>query len=292
MAGKRNTYRQRRAKRPKKMTAHARAVLIVTLATAATFAALACCGHQFHKSEEARYEAGRPHSVCLLNVELPDETPEIKLAYNGFDVSFNPSHHQPNYSAWELTAEKANGQLPRKSKFAPDNDVYGCATLEDYRNSGFDRGHMVPAGDMKWDINAMEDSHLLTNICPQDHALNGGRWASLENKCREWVQRDSLLVIICGPILSDRMPRTIGRSAISVPERFFKVIFAPYANPPRAIGFIMPNSAPQEGLESLAVSVDNVEEITGFDFFSCLPDDIESEVESQVNYRIWNRRKR
>lgn len=54
----------------------------------------------------------------------------------------------------------------------------------------------------------------------------------------------------------------------------------------------MPNSAPQEGLESLAVSVDNVEEITGFDFFSCLPDDIESEVESQVNYRIWNRRKR
>ena len=72
------------------MTAHARAVLIVTLATAATFAALACCGHQFNKSEEARYEAGRPHSVCLLNVELPDETPEIKLAYNGFDVSFNP----------------------------------------------------------------------------------------------------------------------------------------------------------------------------------------------------------
>lgn len=87
------------------------------------------------------------------------------------------------------------------------------------------------------------------------------------------------------------MPRTIGNSAISVPERFFKVIFAPYANP-RAIGFIMPNSAPQEGLESLAVSIDNVEEITGFDFFSCLPDDIESEVESQVNYRIWNRRKR
>lgn len=292
MAGKRNNYRQRRAKRRYEITKHARTVIVASLLVVATAGALICCGHRFNASNEARYEAGRQQTACLYSVEIPDDVPEILLKYNGFDVSFNPTHHQPNYCSWELTAEKANGQLPRKSKFAPDKDVYGCATLEDYRNSGYDRGHIVPAGDMKWDINAMADSHLLTNICPQDHALNGGRWASLENKCREWARRDSLLIIISGPVLSDRMPRAIGNTGVSVPERFFKIVFAPYVNPPRAIAFIMPNSAPEEGLEALAVSVDDVETITGFDFFQCLPDDIESEIESQNNYRVWNRRKR
>lgn len=222
-------------------------------------------------------------------MEIPEETPEIMVDYEGFTVSFNPARHVPNYVVWELTAEKAGGSIRRKSSFQADGDVYGCPSLDDYRNSGFDRGHMAPAGDMKWSAEAMAHSHYLTNICPQDHSLNGGVWASLENKCREWAKRDSALVIVCGPVLSDRITRTIGRSEVAVPERFFKVVLAPYANPPRAIGFIMANGHVEGGMQAAAVSVDEVETITGFDFFKAVPDEIEDKIESEANFNRWQR---
>lgn len=292
MAGKRQTYINRRRQRPFGVSKRTKGILSLTTAAVIFCTFLVCCGNILKQNREGYYESGQVDSQCLAEVDIPDDIPEIKLFYTGFTVSFNPARHQPNYCIWELTADKAKGTEKRISKFRQDFDVLGCATLDDYRNSGFDRGHMVPAGDMKWDKQAMLDSHYLTNICPQSHALNGGRWSSLENKCREWVARDSVLIIACGPVLSDRMPRTIGDSEIPVPERFFKVILAPYSIPPRAIGFIMPNDAPEDGLEAMAVSVDQVEEITGFDFFKCLPDDIENEVEAYANFRQWNSRKK
>ncbi len=151
---------------------------------------------------------------------------------------------------------------------------------------------MAPAGDMKWSAEAMADSHYLTNICPQDHSINGGRWSTLEKKCRQWAERDSSLIIICGPILTDQLDKAIGAQQVSVPERFFKVVLAPYTIPPRAIAFIFPNRPTSDGLESMVTSVDAVEAITGFDFFQCLPDDIEEEVEKMANYRVWERKNR
>lgn len=229
-------------------------------------------------------------ATSLLKVEIPDETPEIIAEYTGFKVSFNPSRHLPNYVAWELTGTETEGDEPRRSRFAVDNNVLGCATLDDYRNSGFDRGHMAPAADMKWNTQAMADCHFLTNICPQDHGLNGGRWNALEQACRRWAKRDSAIIIIAGPVLSDRMTRSIGRSHVSVPERFFKVIFAPYVDQPRAIAFVMPNSNTREPLESMAMSVDQLEEIIGFDFFSTLPDSLENDIERHFNYHKWTAR--
>lgn len=292
MAGKRQTYINRRKNRRRSITKRTRGALIFTLAGLVLLICLVQCGSYMNERRENRYRNNQTEAQCLAQVIIPEQTPEIKLLYTGFEISFNPRKHLPNYAAWELTAAKANGEEKRVSKFRQDTEVEGCATLDDYRNSGFDRGHMVPAGDMKWNVDAMSDSHYLTNICPQTHSLNGGRWASLESKCREWVERDSLLIIICGPVLTDRLVRTIGASEIPVPERFFKVILAPYTVPPRAIGFIMANNAPEEGLETMATSVDRIEEITGYDFFSCLPDDIENEIEANANFRQWNARKK
>lgn len=278
-------YTNRRASRPKQRKKSWLAIpVIVVLALAATFAA-----QSFGPKEqkEATYDATE-----LEKVVIPDDVPEIMADYTGFKVSFNPAHHEPNYVVWELTAAEAAGDIPRENKFRPDPDILGSPALDDYRNSGFDRGHMAPAGDMKWSAAAMADSHYLTNMCPQTRQLNGGRWSTLEQKCRQWAARDSVLVIVCGPILTDELTQTIGASRISVPERFFKVILAPYADPPRAIGFIMPNAQQIDGLELLATSVDNVEAITGFDFFSALPDSLENRIESHYNFRDWNRRKR
>lgn len=232
----------------------------------------------------------RADTDALMSVGMPQGTVSQVVDYPGFRVSFNADCHQPNWVAWELTGAEslANTANRKQAKFLPDESVRGCAQLADYKGSGFERGHMCPAGDMKWSVDAMNACFLLTNICPQTQQLNGGAWNSLENKCREWAVRDSAIIVVCGPVLNDVITRHIGASSVAVPERFFKVILAPYCNPPRAIGFIMNNGYVQGGMQASAVSVDQVEDVTGYDFFSCLPNEIETAVESQCNFPQWS----
>lgn len=228
----------------------------------------------------------------LLIVKEPEGMNGRVIDYMGFRLSFNADFKQPNWVAWELTADEANASVAsrKNTTFMRDPEVDGCATVNDYRGSGFDRGHMCPAADMKWDQRAMNDCFLLTNICPQDNGLNTGAWNSLENKCRSWAVRDSAIIIVCGPILTDRLTRHIGDNKVAVPERFFKAVLAPYASPVRAIGFIMPNTRHAPGMQQSAVSIDEIEEATGLDLFSWLPDDIENEVEATCNFTLWNKR--
>lgn len=259
-----------------------RAVVLIAVAVVMTVVAISAIPGEEQGRVNPDFDPG------WLIVSLPADIPQHQVDYTGFHVSFNPQMHVPNYVAWELTRGELDGEASRsRASFQPDPDVPGCATADDYRHSGFDRGHMVPAADMKWSAQAMADCHYLTNIVPQDHSLNSGRWNSLEQKCRTLAQRDSALVVICGPVLTDRIVRTIGDSRVAVPERFFKVLFEPYAETPRAVAFIMPNRAVPDPLASLAVSVDQLEEITGYDFFSTLPDSIENQMEATVNLREW-----
>lgn len=220
-------------------------------------------------------------------VTNPDLTEQL-IEYKGMIVSFNADMHIPNWVSWELTRDEATGVEPRSNAFAPDPCVDGCASLSDYRGSGYDRGHMAPAGDMKWDPETMRESFLLTNICPQAKSLNSGSWKRLEEKCRIWAQADSAVVIVCGPVLTDVPVEYIGAGRVAVPQRFFKVILSPYADPPRGIGFVMPNGAVHGGMQACAVSIDEVEALTGHDFFSSLPDDIEDVVESQCKFNYWS----
>lgn len=227
---------------------------------------------------------------ALEAVVIPDSIPAKMLNYTGFNVSFNPRAHQPNYVAWTLEPHETDGANKRDGVgFLTDDTVPGCATIADYKRSGFDRGHMAPAADMKWSAEAMQQCHYLTNICPQDKSLNTGAWSTVEKNSRKWALRHGPIIIIAGPVLSDYMPRSIGPTGIPVPERFFKVVLAPEADPPMGIGFIMPNSYVDGGAQTTAVSIDEVERVTGFDFFSALPDDVESEVEQQCALHKWNR---
>ncbi len=224
----------------------------------------------------------------ITTVLTASNTQEHLVKYTGMTVSFNPTMHIPNWVAWELTGEETRGTEQRKNKFLRDENVPGCPDHWDYSYSGYDRGHMAPAADMKWSDKAMEESFLLTNICPQAKSLNSGAWGKLEDKCRTWAQVDSAIVIVCGPILNDKITEHIGDSRVAVPKRFFKVILSPYANPPRGIGFIMPNAKVPGGMQAAAVTIDSVETVTGHDFFQTLPDEIESQVESQCKFHQWS----
>lgn len=225
----------------------------------------------------------------ILYVETPDTLPRIDKAYTGFNVSFNPKMHLPNYVAWQLTTDKAtaNNTDRKSSRFMADYDVEGCATTDDYRRSGYDRGHMAPAGDMKWSQEAMDDCHYLTNIIPQDKYVNGRPWATVEKQCRQWAQKYGDIYIVAGPVLSDYMPLSIGKTPVPVPERIFKVIVAPHANPPRGIAFLMPNHQFDGGAQATVTTIDHIEQITGFDFFHFLPEKLQQDIESQQSLASW-----
>lgn len=222
----------------------------------------------------------------LMEVVTPDALCQEMVEYTGFNVSFNADLHIPNYVVYELTRSEVQGEEPRSNKFLCDERVKGCPTTTDYTGSGYDRGHMAPAADMKWNKKAMNESFYLTNICPQNHSLNAGGWKRLEEKVRAWADRDSAIIVISGPLLDGPVSRLA--SGVAVPTGFFKVVLAPFASPVRAIAFVYKNEGGQKKVELQATSVDEVEQLTGFDFFSSLPDDIETEIEKSSNYNEWN----
>ena len=224
----------------------------------------------------------------LMEVRTNSQLKSVEKRYKGMDISFNPRYHIPNWVSWELTADETEGDVARTNKFYADPDVEGCAETWDYSYSGYDRGHMAPAGDMKWDKDAMAETFYMTNICPQVKSLNTGTWKRLEEKCRTWAQIEGSLYIVCGPVIDGEPVEYIGDSRVYVPKKFFKVILSPYSTPAKGIGFIIPNGKVKGGMQECAVPIDSVEAVTGHDFFASLPDEIENEVESQCNFHYWS----
>ena len=235
-------------------------------------------------------QSAKPIDDRIDNIEIParlyDREEQI-IRHTGYTVSYNEELRLPNWVAYELTREKTNGTFNRTNRFIPDPQVNGiCPSTQDYSNSGYDRGHMAPAADMKWNVKAMKESFYLSNICPQLHNLNAGDWKELEEKVRKWAQKDSLIFIVCGPIVK-KSPKRIGINKVAVPNAFFKVILSPSGKFPKAIGFMMEHKKGNQPLRSYAISVDSIESVTGIDFFPALPDDIEQKIEKEFSTKQW-----
>lgn len=209
------------------------------------------------------------------------------ITHVGYTTSYNSNWLIPNWVAYGLTAREVEGTYPRpKKQFEPDPMAKGrSATHRDYTNSGYSRGHMAPAADMKWSEKAMLESFYLSNICPQIAELNGGVWERLENRCRA-LASDGEVFICCGPIV-DGTPARIGESRVAVPVGFFKVMCMRRKGKWQAIGFVFPNKACKGSMFNYACSVDDVEKLTGHDFFYNLPDDIENRIEATWSMKDW-----
>ena len=216
--------------------------------------------------------------------------PSLLLYREGYTTSYNVDTRTPNWVAWHLTANHTNGPVKRNGiNFQADEEVpEPRVDTYDYMRSGYDRGHMCPAGDNHWSQKAMEQSFLMTNVCPQIPALNSGLWNTIEKQCRTWAQEYSDVYIVCGPIYFNQKHKTIGKNKVQVPEAFFKVVLR-LKGEPKAIGFICRNASAKGHKKTDYVnSVDEVERITGMNFFSQLPDDIEQQIEGQADIKEWN----
>ena len=209
------------------------------------------------------------------------------LVRKAYIVSYNNETKCPNWVAWNLTAEHANGEYARSNDYREDYDVPAPrATNDDYKGSSWSRGHMCPAGDNKWDAKAMSETFLLTNMCPQDRSLNSGLWNRIEMDCRKWAQKYGDVYIVCGPVFLKCEHETIGANKVFVPEAFFKVILC-LQGKPKAIGFVVRNNEGKKKRDQFVNTVDDVERITGMDFFPALPDSIEEVVEAHANLDDW-----
>ena len=230
-------------------------------------------------------------NIDLNNIEIPTITEKRSdriITHKGYTVSYNYDWKIPNWVAYELTDWEVEGDVPRYDKFKPDPMVpqYATAVTDDYKYSGYDRGHMAPAADMKWDEQAMRESFYLSNICPQNPNLNGGVWKDLEEQVRNLASQKGKIFVICGPIVDDAST-TIGENEVVVPQAFFKVLLQEDNGEIHTIGFVYENVSGRKPISSYARTVDEIEELTNIDFFPSLPNKIENEVEAKVDFSKW-----
>lgn len=219
---------------------------------------------------------------------FPQNGNGIFLQRIGYRVSYNRDTMQPNWVAWRLTGGHCSGNAGRDGKeFTEDESVPSPrADTYDYTGTGYDRGHMCPAADNKWSHDAMEQSFLMTNICPQNPELNRGDWNEIEQQCRVWAKQYGKIYIVCGPVFLRGKHRKIGKHSIPVPDAFFKVVLR-MSPEPRGIGFICRNTDGSHPKDFYVNSISEIERITGYKFFPNLKGNISRMVKSSRSLNDW-----
>lgn len=159
-----------------------------------------------------------------LEVPYYDSNQTITNHY-GYTLLYNESHEQADWVAYELTASETDGPVDRKDDFRADPAIAtGSAELSDYRYSGYDRGHLISAGDAQWLRKAMSATFFLSNMSPQEPSFNRGDWRKLEFYVRAWAKKNSELYVVTGPALKQGIKDQIGSNQVSVPRYYYKVI--------------------------------------------------------------------
>lgn len=213
---------------------------------------------------------------------------DVIIKHSYYTLSYDTIHHLAKWTIYQLTKNMLeNKTAERKNKFTPDPDLpYSTQFDADYKNSGFDKGHLVPAADMSFSETAMQESFYYTNVSPQKPSFNRGIWKKLEEQVREWAKQYENIIVISGTVISDSLSK-MGIHKITIPHNFFKIIACIKCKEINAIGFIIPNEKSELPIQHFAVRIDSIESITHIDFFSALENDIESKLEKNSSLNFW-----
>lgn len=245
----------------------------------------------FSGNKDVQPEQAAEHSDFPLPDFLPLSSTGQVIDHKYFWLSYDEEHEQAEWVAHVLTKEKLDMPwVDRQGDFLPDDKIKtGSATPADYRNSGYDRGHLAPAADMAWDAEAMRSTFVMSNMSPQARNFNNGIWRELEELTRTWAKSCKKLYVVSGPVLSLPPKDVIGPNQVSVPSAFYKVLLDLESPNPKAIGFIIPNEVSFEPLTKYAVSVREVEKATGLVFFPDLIEkDAEERLKGRFNIDLWH----
>ncbi|MDN3690221.1 DNA/RNA non-specific endonuclease [Cyclobacterium jeungdonense] len=224
----------------------------------------------------------------LLIANMPDGVPVQIVDHEFYLLAYQESYEQAAWVAYQLSKDELSGPYRRKDVFREDGVVItGSAHPDDYRLSGFDRGHLAPAADFSFSEQAMEKSFYMSNISPQLPGFNRGIWRKLEQQVRAWAREYEQVLVVTGPLFMTADPKHIGENEVLVPDYFFKVLFEIHPPSYKMLAFLLKNQKSNRPLLDYAISVDSLEQFSGIDFFFHLPDSIENELEKKVSYEDW-----
>jgi endonuclease G, mitochondrial len=219
---------------------------------------------------------------------LPTSTSKQIIVHNNFTLSYLEDYEQAEWVAYELVKGRYATQDFERPYFIEDPKVKtGSADWKNYRKSGYDKGHLCPAGDMKFSRAAFDETFFTSNISPQNREFNSGVWNRLEQKVRYWSNKYNGMYVVTGGVLEDGL-ETIGFEDVAVPEYFYKILVSKVKGQYKMIGFLMSNEDSQKALYEFVVSVDEIEQKTGIDFFPKLDDATENQLERSSNYKEWS----
>jgi len=227
-------------------------------------------------------------NILFAQNELPSPSKNEEIVrHSGFTLSYNETYEQASWVAYELTADELIKRVKRSDNFKIDDKVStGSALPSDYAKSGYDRGHLAPAADLSWSELSMKESFFMSNMSPQKPGFNRGIWKKLEGYVRQWASDNGSIYVVTGGVLKD-IDQYIGKSNVGVPKYFYKVILDYEGLDIKGIAFIIPNDSSSRKLQTYATSIDEVELLTGIDFFHSLPDDKEFLLESKFDINQW-----
>lgn len=193
-----------------------------------------------------------------------------------FVVCYDAAHKVPAWVGYALTGEDSlNKTTGRTGSFRADTAILPGERAEniDYANSGFDKGHMAPANDFTRSVEAMKATFVLSNAVPQRHGVNGGKWAQVEKSVHNLPPVHGTAWIFSGPIFAGPRPKKIGPNKVAVPTHTFKVVLCVRPNGDKEMfAFILPNIEKLKGtIDSYTFSVNEVQKLTGLNFFDTLP---------------------
>jgi len=214
----------------------------------------------------------------------PKSSGEI-IKHTYYTLAYSEDNEQASWVYYELTPELINGNQSRTDDFRADPAVStGSASLDDYKGSGYDRGHLCPAADMTLNHTSMSETFYLSNMSPQVAGFNRGIWSTLEDRVRKWVSEYSSVYVVTGPIFANNIG-VIGENKVTVPGSYYKVI---YSVKNGMIGLVLPNQSSTLKLNQFVVKVDDIEKQTGIDFFPGLDDKLENQLEGEIHTENWN----
>ncbi|WP_440879305.1 DNA/RNA non-specific endonuclease [Tenacibaculum sp. C7A-26P2] len=241
------------------------------------------------KNKQNKVEHTLSKSKKLQNFNyLPTSTTGVIIHHENYQLSYNENHEQAEWVAYSLRGEDVVKINHKRPFFIRDPKVKSkSADWRNYKRSGYDRGHLCPAGDRRFSKKAHDETFYTSNISPQKHKFNAGIWNKLEQKTRYWAKKYDQLYVVTGGILNNNL-KTIGKENVSIPKEFYKIILD-YSEPEiKAIAFLMPHEESTEPLYEFVTSIDEIEKKTGIDFFPSLPNDLENRLEKSTQYKNWS----
>jgi endonuclease G len=216
------------------------------------------------------------------------------LVHPQYVSAYDTTNKVPRWVSWELDT-KWLGSTGRTGSFVEDtllpaNEPQGAAS--DFSGSGFQRGHMCPSADRTDTTSDNQATFVYTNVVPQSAQSNTGPWEVLENEERTLARAGSKLVIAAGPSFASSKPSTIG-SGVAVPTATWKVVVVLPANATsptavtdstRVIAVSIPNDETAHGdYRAYLTSTRAIEQQTGLNFMSDVPQAIQDVIENQVD---------